>query len=132
MDTMLADLEREVVQRSALIGAPGQLLSTYVLSEDSGRPHIEREGNSYCYVVRERGVEFERRRTTYLDEILYWIFADVTSSMATRWQLANRVEGEDFRRGLLTKELDLLDRLDPIWASRHRLENAKLLVEVGL
>lgn len=132
MDEMLADLERDVVRRATLIDAPAHLLPTYVVSEDLARPHIEREGDSYCFVVKERGVELERRSTTSLDEILYWIFEPVTFSMASDWELANRVEGEDSRRGLFTKQLELLDRLDPIWASRYRLETAKWLAEVGL
>jgi hypothetical protein len=111
MDPMLASLDAEVGKRAALIGAPARLLPTY---------------------VRENGSEHARRKTTSLDEILYWIFADVTFSLAVTWEVAHRVKGEDVRRGIFTKQLELLEQLDPVWASRSRLENAKWHAEAGV
>lgn len=48
-------------------------------------------------VVVERGIEWERRKTNDLDKLLYWIFANLTFSMAVEYELAHRVEGQDFR-----------------------------------
>ena len=132
MDATLLELRRLVRQRAAVIEAPESLLPTYVTSDQSGRPHIEREGDELCYVVSERGQEQERRRTREKDELLYWVFRGVTFSMATSWEVAHRQPDEDFRRGLFARQLELLERLEPDWAQRYRLEKAARLREVGL
>ena len=93
----LAQLRAVVEKLAARIEAPENVLPTYGASEDSARPHIEIDGR-YHFVVVERGLELERRTTTDLDEILYWIFDGVTSSLASRYEVRNRNPGEDFRR----------------------------------
>jgi Immunity protein 63 len=66
------------------------------------------------------------------DELLYWVFRDVTQSMAIEWEARHRVDGEDSRKGWLRKQLELLRALSPTWEQQLRREHAGLLREVGL
>lgn len=129
MDASLLELRRLVRRRAAVIDAPNSILPTYVTSQQSGRPHIEREGDELCYVVCEKGQEQERRRTRSKDELLYWIFRGVTFSMATSWEAANLEPEEDFRRGLFARQLELLEQLNPTGrsatGSREPLDSAR-------
>jgi hypothetical protein len=132
VDQRLQDLQHEVRRLASIIRAPDEKLPTYVSSRDMGHPHVEIEGSSYVYVVRERDTELDRRHTGSRDELLYWMFEAITFSLASDWELLNRVPGEDSRRGLFAKQIELLDRVDPVWASRYRHAHSKRLTEVGL
>lgn len=90
-----------------------------------GSPYIE-TGAAYYFVIEERGVELERRTTSNLDELLFWIMRRLTSSLAWDYELRNRIEGEDSRRQAFAKDLELLDRLSPAWARRQRVEYDKI------
>jgi hypothetical protein len=131
MHQILRHVSTRVARLATLIDAPLGLLPAYEVDE-TGRPYVEREGSAFGYVVNERGEELMRRRTESLDELLYWIFADVTHAMAADWESLNRTAPPDSRRRLMSMQLSLLLRVDAAWASRYRLENAALLREVGL
>ena len=73
-----------------------------------GSPHVERNSDAYCYVVTERGREFERRRTPDPDELLYWLVSDLTWAMACEYELRHRIADEDCRRLLFQKQLQCL------------------------
>ena len=92
-----------------------------------GSPHVEQEGPFLCFVVTERGTEYERRRTEDPDELLFWLMETVTFDMATRFELAHRRPNEDFRRQLFMKQEQLLHALRPSWGERCRRDLEKIL-----
>jgi hypothetical protein len=122
----LAQLRAVVENLAARIEAPESILPTYGATEDSARPHIEIDGR-YHFVVVERGLELQRRTTTDLDEILYWIFDDVTSSLASKYEVRNRNPDEDFRRMKFGKQLALMAQLNARWAERCEAELLHIL-----
>jgi hypothetical protein len=91
-----------------------------------GSPHVE-VTDAYYWVVTERGQEIERRRTMDVDELLYWLLAGLTFSMAIEYELTRRRTGEDTRRQWFAKEVELLEELSPDWADRKRREQAETL-----
>ncbi len=94
-------------------------------SEDA-RPHIEVERDGrMAWIVDERGAEMERRPTLDRDELLYWIFESVTWLMA--YQEARGAPGDDFRRILFTRQLELLRRLKSDWRDRMATQKAEYL-----
>ncbi len=106
--------------RGGEIRAPDALLPTYGFSEDSARPHIEVSADGAMHwVVCERGVEQDRRRTHDPDELLYWIFESVTFSMACDFEVSHRIANEDFRRQLFAHQLGLLGTLHAGWRERR-------------
>lgn len=119
---------KEIVDTLARgIGAPDDILPTYGVSEQSGRPHIE-VSQVYHYAMAERGKEFSRKFTAELDLFLYWVFADVTSQMAGRHELQNRRPDEDSRRQRFAKQAELMGAISWDWAVKMRAEHAGILI----
>ena len=92
-----------------------------------GSAHIERERQSYCYVVTERGSEYERRRTQDPEELLFWMMSDVTFDIAVRYELTHRRPGADSRRLLFRTQEELLQSLKPAWADELRRKHRSIL-----
>lgn len=123
----LEDIEREVALLAQRISATKEDLPTYGHSRDFGYPHVEVHHQLYHYVVVERGQELEHRSTPNFNELLYWIFSDVTHTLAFTYELHHRIEGQDSRRLAFAKQTELLERLDPQMANRRATEIANLL-----
>jgi len=111
-------LQDRIGELGRVIDAPAHVLPTFGYSEETGRPHIEVHGGRFHHVVVERGREYERFSTTSVDDLLYRVFCDVTFSMAAA-QLAVTEVTEGTRRRILRRQLELLERVDPSWASRR-------------
>lgn len=56
------------------------------------------------------------------DELFYWLLQDVTFSLACDFELGHRVAGQDFRRLLWAKQLDLCRGLSPDRERRRSIE----------
>ena len=123
----LSEVETRIVELAQKIGAGQGICPTYGYSEQTGCPHIEINVQGYHYVVAERGQESERHSTLDLDELLYWVFADMAFSMATSYELKNRIEDQDCRRIIFQGQLELLEMLSPQWAARQIQEQEKIL-----
>ncbi len=116
----LREIQTEVDNLVRIIYAQTEELPTYGFSRDFGHPHIEVDGRGYHYVVVERGEELQRRTTSNLDELLFWIFESITFDMAFRYAAENRIEGRDRRRIGFAKEEELLGLLNPQWAEKEK------------
>ena len=124
----LDHVRRRVNKLARHISAPPDLLPTYGTSQDFARPHIEFAGGTYSYVVVERGMEFERRSTLDLDQLLEWIFSSVTASMA-----ASFAAGQPrFREVMFRHQLDLLGRISSKWRDRCAKEIDDILKRAPL
>ena len=121
-------LQKTVKQLAAKIDAPSNLLPTYARTRDSAYPHIEiDESGLLHYVVVERGEELERLSTKDEDELLYWVFAGVTFSMAVAYELKNRIYKQDARRIMFGKQEELLGKLSQNWKQREIAEHENIL-----
>ena len=123
----LAEIEQRIRRLAARIGAADRELPTFGYSEDGARPHVEVTAQRLHYVVVERGEELERRTTRDVDELLWQVFADITFSLAGRFELAHRVPGQDSRRARFAKQVELLETLSPVWAKRRSEEHTVIL-----
>ena len=124
-------IKTEVDKIANLISVPIDSLPTYRYSRDMAYPHIEIDKmGKLHYVIIERGKENERRTTENLDELLYWIFQNITFSMASQYELNNRIELQDCRRLLFSKQLDLLKLINPDWA-RKRENDISLVLKTN-
>ncbi|WP_019555598.1 Imm63 family immunity protein [Propionispira raffinosivorans] len=82
-------------------GTPNNREGTFVFADNYG----------YHFVYTERG-EIQRHQITYdLFEISYWIFEDMIFMMASKFELKNRIENQDFRRILFAKEVELFNAI---------------------
>ena len=120
-------IKNKIKTLSQNINVPNNLLPIYELN-DFAHPYIELDENdNYNYVVRERGMEYERKVFSDDNALLFEVFKDITSSMATDFELKNRIEGQDIRILLFTKQEELLGILDERWQERQRRINLEYL-----
>ncbi len=87
-----------------------------------GSPHVEKIGNLYHWVVTERGSEFQRKTTALRSELEYWLVSDVVSDLSIKYELKNRVEGQDFRRIMFDKRIELMNSISLEWGNRIQKE----------
>ena len=129
MTKTLTEIQDIVNQLAEKINAPPYYLPTFSSPKGDATPNVEVDSSGlYNYVISERGTEYERRMTSDLNDLLYWIFASITFSMACDFELKNRVENKDFRRIMFAKQEELLGNLDKNWEERERKEHKSILV----
>lgn len=121
----LETIRRIVSDYARRINAPD--VSVFSAPRGDGSPYIEVADDAYYFVIEERGTELHRRRTTDLDELLYWIFDHVTSSLSSDFELRHRKPGEDSRRQLFCKHEALLAQLSPHWGERKAEEHRRIV-----
>ena len=128
MKMTLLEIKQKVDQLAARINAPANYLPTFSSPIGDATPNIEIDDlGLYHYVISERGNEYDRKMTSDLNDLLYWIFSSVTFSMATDYELKNRIEDQDFRRILFQKQQELLGTLNKEWEERERKEHEYIL-----
>lgn len=109
----------EIAQR---LHAPIEYVRFAESPQHDGSPHIESNGNGFAYVITERGEEYERKTTTYEDDILYWLVRDLTREMASRFELEHRQANADSRRMFFQKHIELIGTIDRGWENRLKTE----------
>lgn len=86
----------------------------------NGAPHVEFENGLYQHIVTERGLELQRESFTDKNDLLYRLVSDMAFWMAVAYEVKNRVEGQDARRIMFAKWVELMERVGPEWADRTR------------
>ena len=120
-------IKSQILKLANKINAPDVYLPTFRSSEDFARPHIEKTGNTYHWVVVERGQELERKSSDDINEILFHVFQAVTFEMACKWEVQNRKEDEDSRIQLFQKQEELLKLIDEDYYLKTKNRHDKLL-----
>jgi hypothetical protein len=131
----LGDIRREIDARVDRLRALGQVRDSwlpvpraevhvdggyfYAVDDESGDGRGG-DGTAYLFGAWERGEEFDRRTTSSLDELLYWCLDSVVVVMASEWEVTHRRAGEDSRRQLFARRLELMAAVDGAWAARLR------------
>jgi hypothetical protein len=110
-----------------VLGAPPQRVRFETTPQEDGSPYIEGVDGEWHSVRTAHGREIERRKTSDPDELLFWLISDLTFSMARDWERERRIEGEDIRRQLFRKDVELLSGVRPDWAKRKSEEYEKIL-----
>ena len=120
-------LDERIQELASVIGAPDSILPAIEVPNDFAYPYVLMEGPVLHYVVRERGEVLQQRQTSDLDELLYWIFQDVTFNMAAEFEKRHRVPGQDFRRVLWNYQTQLLEKLQPEWRKKRQEQIDQIL-----
>jgi len=111
------------------LAAPAKHVRFFTTPQHDGSPHIECIGGEFHYVVTERGSEYERRRTSDPEEVVFWLVSDLTWAMALEWEVQHRIEGEDCRRQMFRKDIDLMSTVSEVWSARKRQKYEQILSE---
>lgn len=124
----LEDIKKTVGELATKISASEILLPTFGYSIDEAHPHVEVDDKGLLhYVTVERGQEQSRETTDEVNTLLYWIFKDVTFSMACNYELKNRIEDKDCRRLMFEKQEELLGILTDAWKRKQEEEHRRIL-----
>ncbi len=123
------EIQEKIYEYGSIINAPKDILKIYPSPQPNGIPYIQINNNEYLYIVEERGIELERRRTANIDVLLYWIMSDVIFFLATQYELENRIENFDNRRLIFKKEVELFKVLKKDWANITEVRINKILEE---
>lgn len=119
-------LRKKLKQYGAVLGQKPILRTT---PQHDGSYHVELVSGKYHYVRTERGAENERRIAKNEDEILFWLISDLVFDLACKHELKNRIPGQDFRRLLFSKRIELMGTVKPEWAERTQQDIQKVLAE---
>ncbi len=116
-----------IIDNAKKIEASQKYLPVFSLN-DFANPYIEldEEGN-YNYVIRERGTEYERKVFKTKNDLLFEVFKNITSYVATDFELKNRIEGQDPRILIFNKKEELLRIINPNWSKSEHLRHQELL-----
>lgn len=128
MQVTLNDIKSLVETLAQKINAPKNLLPTYGYSIDGAHPHIEvDEFGQLYYIINERGEEISRDFAVDMNDLLYRIFYSVTLNMAADFELKNRIDTEDFRRQMFSKQEEFLATLNKEWRARIEKDHQWIL-----
>lgn len=91
--------------------------------------YYEIHGPIYVYAYTERGEHTVICRTRDVDEFYYRIIKDIVVYKATRYEVENRVPGQDTRRLWMKKAEEWMGRIDPGFGEKLGREFAEILEE---
>jgi immunity protein 63 of polymorphic toxin system len=124
---MHSNIHKTIFEFGSKINAPEYLLSLPSSPLHESGDHLEIRSKEYHLVSTNRGYELKRKKTRDLNELLYWFFDGVTFSLACQYELKNRIDGEDPRRQIFSKQLELLGILDENWRKKSQIKISKTL-----
>jgi hypothetical protein len=82
---------------------------------------------AYYYVNFDHATKVFDRKTSDLDVLLYWAFADITFIMASDYASTHRDPKVDPRKIMFEHQLALLDMINHDWKERMEPEIAEIL-----
>jgi hypothetical protein len=135
VERLLAVLSRNIDDDYYPRNVYGQILSfaksipvTFDVPKGDATPFIEMRNGQFHFVISERGCEFERVSGNP-DEILALLFEGITFDLAGQFELRHRINGQDSRKLLFSKQVDLLTLLNAEWAQSVSEKQRKTLQE---
>lgn len=118
----IQEIYSQAKELAGKIAATPELFPTFGTSDLSGRPYIVIKEDTYYYMVNDRDTVSIKRQTTNAQDLLYWIFNDITYQMGCAYEAEHRVTDVDPRRLTFKKQLDLLEILDARWKELKQQE----------
>jgi hypothetical protein len=125
----LNEIENLVLQAAKKIDATPDLFPTYETIEGTARPAVKVDMFGYHYIISERGALIKHTQTYDINELLYWIFKDITSNMASNYELHHRDNDKDFRRIMFYKQIELLNQIHDNFGAMRQKEISEILQE---
>ncbi len=123
----LPEVQTKVQELAQVLNAPPGYLPTYGYSTNIGHPHVEIDSQGYYYAAFDRDTVAMQHHTTEVDQLLYWIFVDVTWALASEYAKTHRNKSQDQRRLIFEHQVDLLNIVSPKWGERQRHEQERIL-----
>lgn len=125
----LLRIKRKINELAGRIDAPRKLRPSYGSFDydvDSFFIEIDKKGVMRL-IETEKGQVHEVRRTLDLDELLYWIFTNITFSMAFKLAIEKPIGSMDRRKLIFQFQEELLGKLNPKWKEKIHTEYKEFL-----
>ncbi|HET6555760.1 MAG TPA: Imm63 family immunity protein [Prolixibacteraceae bacterium] len=125
----LLRIKRKIDTLARKIDAPRKLRPSYGSFDyemDSYFIEIDKKGVMRL-IETEKGQVHEVRRTRDLDELLYWIFTNITFSMAFKLSLEKSIGSMDRRKLIFQFQEELLGKLNLQWKDKIHAEYIEFL-----
>jgi hypothetical protein len=116
------DIRNAVDHYGTQLGIPSGTLKVFDSPQGDGSSYIQIKGDTFSYIIEERGCIFEERKTSDINTLLYWLMNDVISTIANDYELKHRDASRDSRRILFSKELQLMKSLEQSWYLQKKKE----------
>lgn len=116
----LLRIKKKINELARKIDAPRKLRPSYGSFDyemDSFFIEIDQKGVMRL-IETEKGQVHEVRRTRDLDELLYWIFTNITFSMAFKLAIEKPIGSMDRRKLIFQFQEELLAKLNPQWKEK--------------
>ena len=123
----LNQIKQKIEQLADQIHVPANMMPTYGFLRRDGTPNIEVDSLEYYYVNYDRNIKVFDRKTFDLDILLYWVFEDITSMMASQYVRVNRDPNVDSRQIRFDHQLLLLEAIRCDWKERREKEITEIL-----
>lgn len=111
------DCVATMIRYATIIGMDKKYLPVLESTGEGAYLDIDLSGRLY-YVIKERGQEVKNESGRDMDEILFQVFKDATAAMASDYERQNRIAGEDTRRQMFAKQIELVQALNKKWGDR--------------
>lgn len=115
------ELEKEIKDRIANVMPNLELKQIkFCVGTDSSPEgtYIYMENDKYYYVFTEKGKIREKKELVTEEDVLWYVLEVVLFNVAMDYAIKNRKKGEDFRRILFKKEIELYSRFGEIFKMR--------------
>ncbi len=125
----LLEIEQIIKKLALPINPPASAMPTYDNFRHDGTPNIEVGNSVYYYrAFAEHGELSLNRQTTNLAKLLYWVFENITNSMAYDFAKKLRNPPVDLRKAWFEYQLDLLEKVNHEWKVQREKEIAEILI----
>lgn len=81
----------------------------------------------YYYVVLERGIEIKRKKFKKIDELLYYVFKNIISSMSIQYEKENFSSNKDIRRVSFPYQIELMTTINDKFGNRLKKDFDEIL-----
>jgi hypothetical protein len=125
----LLEIEQMIQKLALPINPPARVMPTYDNFIYDGTPNIEVGDSVYYYrAFGDHGETTINRQTPNLAKLLYWVFQDITYSMAYEFAEKHQNLSLDFRKIYFEHQLDLLEKVNHEWKEQRQKEIEEILV----
>ena len=126
----LLEIQQIIHKLARPINPPAKVMPTYDNFRYDGTPNIEVGDSVYYYrAFAEHGELAINRQTANLAKLLYWVFEDITRSMAYEYAEKHRNPSSDFRKIYFEYQLDLLEKVNHEWKVQRQKAIEEILAD---
>ncbi|MBA8833456.1 MULTISPECIES: Imm63 family immunity protein [Rhizobium] len=119
-----AEIENRFLEVAHKIGVPAGKTIVQFQGDGMATPYVDlKDSDEIYYVVEERGVELEGVKCSSIDDVLYFLFSDITHDMASSHAATHGKPGTEFRRLMFQEQLRLFGTRVKGMAAKKRIGN---------